>query len=82
VTPKTMKAEELRDKLSALITSGRAGEPVYVQVVYQGVTFALPIIGAIESNPADGELIWLLPGDLRPPMWNPQPVELSVQDKS
>lgn len=52
--------EDLYSELGALIGQGCGSAPVFIQLVEEGVTYAMDFEVTI-ADPADGNLVWLYP---------------------
>lgn len=64
------KVKELHRTLGELIKEGKGEQPIMIQVVINGVTYADEISICCPGDPADGDLIWLVPGpNLHLPEW-------------
>lgn len=65
-----MTLNELHAQLNTLIAEGHGEKPIYAQQVERGgITYATDILMAVAGDPADGDLIWLIPGKKNPPAW-------------
>lgn len=66
-----MTVDSLIHRLQQLQQQGAGAHEIAIQRVDGGVTFKEPVMMVTEGDPADGEIAWLITGDVEAPEWFP-----------